>query len=97
MKRSCRKIQLLGNSEQLPLTVRITAQTTTISRFLTINDRDILNHAGKISHEMAKELAETQYDTFHRNRLESGKNALSDFDKAVKQIESKKQQDDQGG
>ena len=25
MKRSCRKIQLVGNSEQLPLTVRITA------------------------------------------------------------------------
>ncbi len=62
--------------------------------FLTINDRDILNHAGRISHEMAKELAESQYDRFHRKRLAGGKNALSDFDKAVKQIESKKQQDD---
>ena len=65
--------------------------------FLTINDRDILNHAGRISHEMAKELAESQYDKFHRKRLEGGKTALSDFDKAVKQIESKKQQDDRGG
>ena len=65
--------------------------------FLTINDRDILNHAGRISHEMAKELAESQYDEFHRNRLAGGKNVLSDFDKAVKQIESKKHQDDRGG
>jgi hypothetical protein len=61
---------------------------------LTINDRDILNHAGRISHEMAKELSECQYDIFHRKRLTGEKSALSDFDKAIKQIESKKQQDD---
>ena len=29
-----------------------------LNAFLTINDRDILNHAGKISHEMAKSKAE---------------------------------------
>ena len=37
--------------------------------FLTLNDRDILTHAGKISHDMAKQLAEQEYDKFHQTRL----------------------------
>ena len=57
--------------------------------FLTINDRDILNHAGKISHEMAKQFAESKYDRFNGKRIVASKNTLSDFDKVVKQIESK--------
>jgi len=58
--------------------------------FLTINDRDILNNAGKISHEMAKQLAEGVYEKFHSKRLSSSVKELNDFDKAVKQIESTK-------
>ena len=30
-----------------------------------INDRNILTHAGKISHQMAKQLAELEYDKFN--------------------------------
>lgn len=56
--------------------------------FLMINDRDILNHAGKISHEIAKQLAETEYSKFHAQRQTQGIHALSDFDKAVQEIES---------
>ena len=37
--------------------------------FLTLNDRDILDHAGKISHQLAKQLAEQEYDKFKRLRL----------------------------
>lgn len=62
--------------------------------FLTINDRDILNHAGEISHEMAKQLAETEYEKFHSKRLFSSTKQLNDFDKAVKQIESNKKKGD---
>ena len=58
--------------------------------FMTLNDRDILTHAGKISHEMAKELAEGEYEKFHTNRLTESSKQLSDFDKAVKHIESTK-------
>ena len=58
--------------------------------FLTINDRDILNHAGRISHEMAKQLAEGEYDEFHTKRLSGLKKEKDDFDRAVKQIESTK-------
>jgi len=58
--------------------------------FLQINDRDILDHAGRISHEMAKQLAESEYDKFHSKRLSNSTKSLSDFDKAVKQIEASK-------
>ena len=58
-----------------------------LDAFLTINDRDILDHAGKISHEMAKQLAEGEYDKFNKKRISAGNNQLSDFDKAVKRIE----------
>jgi len=59
-----------------------------LDAFMSINDRDILNHAGKISHEMAKQSAEGEYEKFHAGRL--AENKLSDFDKAVKQIEASK-------
>ena len=36
--------------------------------FLQLNDRDILDHAGKVSHQMAKQLAEQEYDKFHQQR-----------------------------
>lgn len=37
--------------------------------FLSLNDRNILDHAGKISHQLAKQLAEQEYEKFHQNRL----------------------------
>ena len=37
--------------------------------FLTLNDRNIPDHAGKISHQLAKQLAEQEYDNFKRLRL----------------------------
>jgi len=49
-----------------------------------------LNHAGKISHEMAKELAESEYDKFNTKRIIDSKKQLSDFDNALQQIESGK-------
>jgi hypothetical protein len=37
--------------------------------FLTLNDRNILDHAGKISHQLAKQLVEQEYDKFNKQRL----------------------------
>ncbi len=58
--------------------------------FLTLNDRDILNHAGKISHKMAKELAENEYDKFHHNRLqlEAQQAEKKDFEYLAKKVNS---------
>ena len=51
--------------------------------FLKLNDRNILDHAGKISHQLALEKAELEYEKFNftvKNSIES------DFDKAIKKI-----------
>ena len=57
-----------------------------LDSFLTINDRDILTHAGRISHELALAHAEQQYDVFHRQRLAQAAAQPDDFDRAVKSL-----------
>lgn len=54
--------------------------------FLSINDRDILNHAGKISHEIAKAFAEAEYEQFNMTQIAHADQLESDFDRAVKQL-----------
>lgn len=54
--------------------------------FLSLNDRDILNHAGKISHEIAIELAEKEYDKFNIKRIKDQDSAASDFEETIKKI-----------
>ena len=56
--------------------------------FLAINDRDVLRHAGKISHQLAKEIAEKEYDKFNTKRIENSKDQLSDFDKVLRMLEA---------
>ncbi|MCD4707163.1 MAG: virulence RhuM family protein [Candidatus Sabulitectum sp.] len=56
--------------------------------FLSINDRDILNHAGKVSHKPAIELAEKEYDEFHIKRIDNSKDLPDDFDNALRIIEA---------
>jgi len=58
---------------------------TKLHAFLTINDRNILTHAGKISHLMAKELAEGEYDKFNLKRIQQSDAAAGEFEKAIKQ------------
>ena len=61
-----------------------------LNGFLSLNDRDILNDAGRISHEAAKQLAGREYKTFNRKRIEYNDKQDSDFDKTVKLIEKQK-------
>ncbi len=51
--------------------------------FLKLNDRNILDHAGKISHQLALDKAEKEYDKFN---LKMSKESESDFDKAVNKL-----------
>lgn len=62
---------------------------TKLDGFLSLNDRNILEHAGKISHQMAKEMAESEYDRFHWNRLQIEARQVDeeDFELLTKQIE----------
>ena len=57
-----------------------------LNAFLTVNERAILEHAGKISHAMARELAEGEYERFHRKQIHQADQAGGDFDKAIKQL-----------
>lgn len=59
-----------------------------LNGFLTLNDREILNNAGSISHELGKANAEQEYKKFKVNRQKAIKE--EDFDKAIKKIKNKK-------
>lgn len=54
-----------------------------LDNFLQFNEYDILNNAGKISAEVAKSLAKSEYKKF---RVIQDKEYISDFDKIVKKI-----------
>ncbi len=54
-----------------------------LDAFLHFNEYDILTNAGKITHEVAKQLAEKEYDKF---RVIQDQEYISDFDKKVKHL-----------
>jgi hypothetical protein len=70
--------------------------------FLTLNDREILKDAGRVTHELAKELSEQQFEKFEETRRAfEARNPVSDFDKQVKGLEDRRKKkqkngDDQG-
>ncbi len=54
-----------------------------LDAFLTLNDRDILNHAGQISHKMTMELADKEYRKYCRQRIKRSDQLPGDFEKAI--------------
>lgn len=58
-----------------------------LDAFLQFNEYDVLPNAGKVSAEVAKRLAEEQYDMF---RVRQDRQFESDFEAEVKRIESKR-------
>jgi hypothetical protein len=58
--------------------------------FLLLSERDILTHAGKISHETAIELAEEQYEQFRLTQLAEATPVEKDFFESIKKIEKLK-------
>jgi hypothetical protein len=58
--------------------------------FLNLNDRAILTHAGKISHELALQKAETHYAQFDKKRVAQNDAEEGEFEKAIKNLPSSK-------
>ncbi len=58
-----------------------------LDAFLRFNEYEVLGDSGKVSHEVAKSLAEKQYETF---RVRQDREIESDFEKEVKRISSHK-------
>jgi hypothetical protein len=61
-----------------------------LDEFLLISERDILTHAGKVSHENALLKAETEYRKLEKMRLAEPTQAEKDFEEAVKKLKKLK-------
>ena len=63
---------------------------TKLHAFLELNERNILKDAGKISHQLALDKAESEYEKFQAKRIEETAGQPDDFEKTIKRIENKK-------
>lgn len=57
-----------------------------LDAFLTLNDREILSGAGRISHELAQIHAEGEYEKYLVRAIAASDAELSDFDRVVKML-----------
>jgi len=58
-----------------------------LDAFLTLNQRDILSHAGRISHEVAQVKAELEYDRYRALVDTQPRSVDSDIEKVAKQLQ----------
>lgn len=58
-----------------------------IDRFLTMDDRELLQDNGKVSAEQAKEFAESEFEKY---RIVQDRRFMSDFDKEIEGLLDKK-------
>ena len=62
---------------------------TKLDGFLQFNDRNILTHAGTVTHQLAADHAHRQFEEYDRQRLIDGAAGItSDFDRLVDEVES---------
>lgn len=62
-----------------------------LNDFLTLNDREILEHAGRISAQMAKELAEGEYEKYHQAQIRAqDAQEMKALEEGIKKLESRK-------
>ena len=72
----------------IPLTMQDWAER--LDRFIKMTDREVLSDAGKVSHELAKEFAETEFEKY---RIIQDKLFESDFDRVAKKFLENNKQD----
>lgn len=56
--------------------------------FLRLSDRDILTHAGKISHDQAKEKAQSQYNTYNQQQASLPKAVDAYFEQSLEELKA---------
>ena len=57
-----------------------------VDAFLQFNERNILTHAGKVSHELAEEHAHREFVQYEAERRHLEPNQTSDFDQAIEDV-----------
>lgn len=60
--------------------------TAKLDDFIRLSDRDVLAHAGRVSHQQAEEHARDQYEQYERQRRELARADSSDFDEAARRL-----------
>ncbi len=63
---------------------------TKLDNFLKLSDRDILTHAGSITHDAAVAKAEAEYETFHQKQLAEPNDVEKDFETAIEKLKKLK-------
>jgi len=66
---------------KIPMTMEDWAKK--LNAFLKFNERDILDHPGKVTHDIAQAIAESEFEKY---RIVQDRLYESDFDKMVKQV-----------
>lgn len=62
-----------------------------LNDFMTLNDKEILEHAGKISAKMAQELAETEYEKYRKKIIDvEDAKELKELEEGLKKLGGKK-------
>ena len=75
---------MLPAAKQIP--IKMSDWIQSLDAFLTFNEYNILKDAGRVTHDVAIELPEKEYERF---RVVQDKTFESDFDKEVKEISKK--------
>jgi hypothetical protein len=75
------------NQAKRSIPMSMTDWVQKLDAFLQFNDYNILNNAGSISHEVAKQLAEDQFEKF---RIDQDRLYESDFDKLANKLPASK-------
>lgn len=60
-----------------------------LNNFLRFNDRDVLKNAGTITAQLAKEIAEQQYDIYDQNRKQNRIDSSDELEEQVKRLSEK--------
>lgn len=76
------------NQAKRNIPMKMTDWIEKLDAFLVFNDYEVLKNAGKISHHIAKKIAEDAYEKF---RVQQDLDFNSDFDNSLKDIKNKKQ------
>lgn len=62
-----------------------------LNDFMTLNEKEILEHAGRISAKMAKELAEAEYNKYRKKMIEAEDvKEIKELEEGLRKIENKK-------
>ena len=73
---------------KIPMTMEDWAKR--LDRFLEFDEREILQHSGKVTANIARDFARSEFEKY---RIIQDRLFESDFDRAIKELEQKKSED----